>query len=208
MATPSRIILLSPVPRLSLQGLGKTVQALSLVATLEASSTWLDAGGATGVSDRSGRASAAKKQAAADSEGNHSLAPVSLEHFLKCGTHPPAAEEILIVDEDGDDDGDASSLEADTPADAGRPRSKATLVVCPMSLLSQWGDECHVHLDDFSVLLYYGAERNKDPATLCTDYDVIITTYGVVTSEHIAATRGQAAPLFEIMFCKEPQDCS
>ena len=83
----------------------------------------------------------------------------------------------------------------------GLRRSAATLVICPMSLLSQWESECHTHLRDTRVLVYYGSERAKAIDTRFSAYDVIVTTYGVVTSEHFAAQREQAAPLFQVRFC-------
>ena len=54
-------------------------------------------------------------------------------------------------------------------------RAKATLVVCPMSLLTQWKEEAELHTRGLSVLVYYGQDR-KLPAL--SQYDIIITTFG------------------------------
>ncbi|XVE92956.1 hypothetical protein REPUB_Repub01dG0148800 [Reevesia pubescens] len=60
-----------------------------------------------------------------------------------------------------------------------------TLVVCPASVLRQWARE----LDDkvpeeskLSVLIYHGGSRTKDPSELAK-YDVVLTTYSIVTNE-------------------------
>ncbi|XVE66388.1 hypothetical protein DITRI_Ditri08aG0076500 [Diplodiscus trichospermus] len=68
----------------------------------------------------------------------------------------------------------------------GRQRLPAgTLVVCPASILRQWARE----LDDkvakeskLSVLIYHGGSRTKDPSELA-NYDVVLTTYSIVTNE-------------------------
>eukprot|EP00043_Microstomoeca_roanoka_P016428 m.167813 g.167813 ORF g.167813 m.167813 type:complete len:241 (-) comp16458_c0_seq6:1568-2290(-) len=64
----------------------------------------------------------------------------------------------------------------------------ATLIVCPMSLVSQWEEECQVHLSNPRVLLYYGSKRKHNLLEALEDYDVIITTYGVVTAEGFRRT--------------------
>ncbi|KAJ8750025.1 hypothetical protein K2173_013940 [Erythroxylum novogranatense] len=58
------------------------------------------------------------------------------------------------------------------------------LVVCPMTLLSQWKAEIETHAEpgSLSLCLHYGQSRVKD-AKLLAQYDVVITTYGVLTSE-------------------------
>lgn len=65
-----------------------------------------------------------------------------------------------------------------------------TLVVCPMSLLSQWHEQLQLHSGGaLSVIVYYGQGRDKS-ATSLRWHDVVLTTYGTLASEgsaHLAA---------------------
>ncbi|KAK3691977.1 SNF2 family N-terminal domain-containing protein [Podospora appendiculata] len=75
-----------------------------------------------------------------------------------------------------------------------------TLVVAPMSLLSQWQSEAENASKEGTLksMVYYGTEKNTDLTTLCceanaaTAPDLIITSYGVVLSEfnQIASKNG------------------
>ncbi|CAN1193201.1 DNA repair protein RAD5A [Linum perenne] len=58
------------------------------------------------------------------------------------------------------------------------------LIICPMTLLGQWKAEIETHSDPGSLSLYthYGQSRAKD-AKMLAQYDVVITTYGVLASE-------------------------
>jgi len=70
-----------------------------------------------------------------------------------------------------------------------RRRRGGNLVVAPMSMLSQWRDELlrHVAPKHLSVEIFYGGDRTTSIQQL-SGYDVIITTYGVVSSEFIKGT--------------------
>ncbi|XP_050270956.1 helicase-like transcription factor CHR28 isoform X1 [Quercus robur] len=60
-----------------------------------------------------------------------------------------------------------------------------TLVVCPASVLRQWARELDEKVADeakLSVLIYHGGNRTKDPVELAK-YDVVLTTYAIVTNE-------------------------
>lgn len=60
-----------------------------------------------------------------------------------------------------------------------------TLVVCPASVLRQWARELDDKVADeakLSVLIYHGGSRTKDPVELAK-YDVVLTTYAIVTNE-------------------------
>src|SRR4051794_2049292 len=69
------------------------------------------------------------------------------------------------------------------------PAINTTLIVCPMSLLSQWRDEVNnVSANDtLSVEIYYGKKRNWDLKAIRARKvelpDVLVTTYGVLMSE-------------------------
>lgn len=66
-----------------------------------------------------------------------------------------------------------------------------TLVVAPMSLLSQWHSEAEAASKEgtLKAIVYYGADKSADLQTLCSEDNaafapnVIITSYGVVLSE-------------------------
>ncbi|KAI9084982.1 hypothetical protein K1719_032974 [Acacia pycnantha] len=112
--------------------------------------------------------------------------------------------EALNLDEDDDNDkgnvtvgqskkneeiGDikpSKSVRSSSTKVRGRKRPAAgTLVVCPASVLRQWARELEDKVGDeakLSVLFYHGGNRTKDPVELA-DYDVVLTTYSIVTAE-------------------------
>ncbi|XP_075274616.1 helicase-like transcription factor isoform X3 [Opisthocomus hoazin] len=63
---------------------------------------------------------------------------------------------------------------------------RATLIVCPLSVLSNWIDqfEQHIH-QDFSVniYVYYGSDRSKDPSVL-SEQDIVLTTYNILATDY------------------------
>lgn len=63
--------------------------------------------------------------------------------------------------------------------------ARTTLIICPLSVLSNWLDqfEQHVHANKkVKVYLYYGSERNRSRKFLSSQ-DVVITTYNIVSSD-------------------------
>lgn len=81
------------------------------------------------------------------------------------------------------------------PPAAGGPR--ATLVVCPLSVLSNWTNQVneHVQQSDISVYIYHGGDRIKDPNFL-SQMDLVLTTYNVLSSEGCEAK--DSAPLQQV----------
>lgn len=66
-----------------------------------------------------------------------------------------------------------------------RKPAAGTLVVCPASVLRQWARELDEKVTDeakLSVLLYHGSSRTRDAFELA-NYDVVLTTYAIVTNE-------------------------
>uniref|UniRef100_A0A8C1SBB5 Helicase-like transcription factor n=1 Tax=Cyprinus carpio TaxID=7962 RepID=A0A8C1SBB5_CYPCA len=64
--------------------------------------------------------------------------------------------------------------------------ARATLIVCPLSVLSNWLDqfEQHIRADvTLKVYLYYGAERIRS-VNLLSEQDVVLTTYNVLSSDY------------------------
>ncbi|KAJ3514328.1 hypothetical protein NLJ89_g2437 [Agrocybe chaxingu] len=69
--------------------------------------------------------------------------------------------------------------------------SKATLIVVPLSVMSNWEKQIADHCAPGSVstCVYYGANRNTSAADL-QKYDIVITTYQTVTGEHEEGANG------------------
>ncbi|GAA5874648.1 hypothetical protein JCM8547_003947 [Rhodosporidiobolus lusitaniae] len=64
-------------------------------------------------------------------------------------------------------------------------RSKTTLVVCPLALMTQWKKEIEEKSDGrLRVLLHHGSSRTKDARKL-QKYDVVITSYQTCSSEWV-----------------------
>lgn len=72
-------------------------------------------------------------------------------------------------------------------------RSRATLIICPLSTIQNWESQIDEHagkrktLDGttrgLSVYIYHGPSRTNDPIEL-VDYDVVLTTFSTVGSEY------------------------
>lgn len=58
------------------------------------------------------------------------------------------------------------------------------LIVCPMTLVAQWKSEIETHAQPgmLSLYVHYGQSRSKD-ALILSQSDVVITTFGVLSSE-------------------------
>lgn len=80
---------------------------------------------------------------------------------------------------------DSNAKNADDDTTKSTRISKSTLVVAPLALIKQWEAEIHDKVEKthrMSVCVYHGANRAKTAKSLA-DYDVVITTYGTLTSE-------------------------
>ncbi|TPR04780.1 ATPase associated with various cellular activities (AAA) family protein [Aspergillus niger] len=79
--------------------------------------------------------------------------------------------------------------------------SKTTLVVAPLALIKQWESEISDKVENshrMRVLVYHGNARAKGTDKL-EDYDVVITTYGTLTSEHGAKDKNnKKSPIFSV----------
>ncbi|XP_070694517.1 transcription termination factor 2 [Pempheris klunzingeri] len=62
--------------------------------------------------------------------------------------------------------------------------SKGTLIICPASLVHHWKREIerHVKTGRLTVYLYHGPNRERS-ARVLADYDVVVTTYSLVSKE-------------------------
>ncbi|CAK7232086.1 hypothetical protein SBRCBS47491_008148 [Sporothrix bragantina] len=97
------------------------------------------------------------------------------------------------------------NFDAPTPQSLDLTRLKrngrGTLLVCPLSTVTNWEEQIKQHLapDSIKYHIYHGQNRIKDIAKLC-EFDLVITTYGSISSELTARSRGKAGhyPLEEI----------
>ncbi|KAG2497725.1 hypothetical protein HYH03_004461 [Edaphochlamys debaryana] len=67
--------------------------------------------------------------------------------------------------------------------------SRATLVVCAVSLVGQWQAEAAAKTDgSCRIHPYHGPNRIRDPHRLATEFDVVVTTYQTLQSDHGSAS--------------------
>lgn len=78
---------------------------------------------------------------------------------------------------------------------------KATLIVCPMSVLSNWINQLQEHVNpsiSLQIYVYYGTERVRDVNYL-KQYDIIMTTYGTLSCDFRGIqTKEKPSPLHQI----------
>ncbi|EPQ60320.1 hypothetical protein GLOTRDRAFT_112995 [Gloeophyllum trabeum ATCC 11539] len=91
------------------------------------------------------------------------------------------------------------------PAEKDRPMKttvKSTLIVAPTSLLTQWSDELmrSSKPGTLKVIVWHGSNRSDLEAALDSEdnADVVITSYGVLTSEHAKSDKSsKQSPVFQ-----------
>ncbi|KAL3756862.1 hypothetical protein ACHAWU_005124 [Discostella pseudostelligera] len=97
------------------------------------------------------------------------------------------SESVYRNDQCDDDDGESWSGERDSTMAKGRPSLKVeksngtTLVIAPLSLISQWEEELSTKTD-LSHILYYDLNTKRIDGYDFASVDVVITTYGTVQS--------------------------
>jgi SNF2 family DNA or RNA helicase len=62
--------------------------------------------------------------------------------------------------------------------------SKGTLIICPLSTVSNWEEQLQTHLKrgSVSVYVYHGAARCQNPRVL-SKFNVVVTTYNILSME-------------------------
>ena len=74
--------------------------------------------------------------------------------------------------------------------------AKRTLVVCPLCVANQWKDEIEAKTPQLSVALYHGPNRRSlYTPSLLASYDIIVTTYDVLSHENNESPLG---PIFRV----------
>ncbi|GAB1287408.1 Helicase-like transcription factor [Apodemus speciosus] len=78
-----------------------------------------------------------------------------------------------------------SMMEGSKTGDTGE-RTRTTLIICPLSVLSNWIDQFGQHIKSEAPLnfyVYYGPDRIRDSAWL-SKQDIILTTYNILTHDY------------------------
>ncbi|XP_065267489.1 helicase-like transcription factor [Emys orbicularis] len=63
---------------------------------------------------------------------------------------------------------------------------RTTLIICPLSVLSNWIDQFEQHIRPdvhLNIYVYYGPDRSKDPSFL-SKQDIVLTTYNILASDY------------------------
>lgn len=133
------------------------------------------------------------------------IALIQMQRYLqsksKSENMPNPKTEALNLDDDEDNGNNALNksqvpaeskdsnpipeVSTSTHAFSKRRPAGGTLVVCPASVLRQWARELDEKVAEeakLKVLVYHGGNRTKDPVELA-NYDVVVTTYAIVTIE-------------------------
>jgi SNF2 family DNA or RNA helicase len=76
-----------------------------------------------------------------------------------------------------------------------RQNGKTTLLICPLSTITNWEEQIkqHVQTGSLTYHIYHGPNRVKDAGQL-SQFDLVITTYGSVSSELTSRHRGKRGP--------------
>ncbi|KAM6160186.1 helicase-like transcription factor [Erethizon dorsatum] len=80
-------------------------------------------------------------------------------------------------------------------------RPRTTLIICPLSVLSNWIDQFGQHIKSevhLNFYVYYGPDRIRDPALL-SKQDIVLTTYNILTHDY--GTKGDS-PLHSIKWLR------
>ncbi|CAH1245828.1 HLTF [Branchiostoma lanceolatum] len=115
----------------------------------------------------------------------------------------PSMEELKPGKTDSGKEAVSNRTGQEAPTGGGRTEAegpRATLVVCPLSVLSNWIDqfEEHVHPNvDLRIYTYYGPERTRDHAEL-EQQDVVLTTYQMMAMD----AKGKGGPLQKVQWLR------
>ncbi|KAI0795563.1 SNF2 family N-terminal domain-containing protein [Abortiporus biennis] len=63
--------------------------------------------------------------------------------------------------------------------------TQATLVICPVAVVSQWASEVRKMTSGLTVIEHHGPSRTSDPSVLARAH-VVVTSYSIVSSEYAA----------------------
>ena len=186
-------------------GLGKTVMLLSLILKTKENEDAVDDGPTSTkkrVVDSSGhKHERASKRRSAPPQQNDDVVDLSFD-----------IESDSDCKMEDDDDDDESYTDEHTSTTTKRPSLKrtkskgTTLVIAPLSLISQWEEELATKTD-LSHLVYYENTKKATGGDTFSCCDVVVTTYGTIQSEFASLSRtttnsgpmkpGQSQPLLQ-----------
>lgn len=133
------------------------------------------------------------------SEPNPEAFNLDEDESTETTTKPDNSEPVDPLEPDGPRSHHASTSRGGGSQNARPPAG--TLVVCPASVLKQWANELTDKVTEagkLTTLVYHGGARTRNPEDL-TRYDVVITTYTIVTNEvpkqNIKSTNDEEAEL-------------
>eukprot|EP00833_Pecoramyces_ruminatium_P000475 jgi/Orpsp1_1/1174507/evm.model.c7180000050359.1 len=91
--------------------------------------------------------------------------------------------------------------EGETKMEKSYINSKATLIICPLSVVSNWDEQINTHIGEgiLKVYIHHGTHRLKDPEKIA-NYDIVISTYNVLALEYNKEKNNEnyCAPLHKI----------
>ncbi|NXN93706.1 TTF2 factor, partial [Rhinopomastus cyanomelas] len=87
--------------------------------------------------------------------------------------------------------------------------SCSTLIICPASLIHHWKKEVERRVDcgKLRVYLYHGPNRHKH-AELLSEYDAVVTTYSILSTEVHASKEEWEVPAVDHDVASGPSPCS
>ncbi|CAA7036442.1 unnamed protein product [Microthlaspi erraticum] len=165
------------------QGLGKTVSTIALILKQKFESQLNSENSSQQVSE------ILDLDADDESENAKHESNSQVKSELKISSN----SETKVMTAGGSDENGSSDMEkvkdeevsTSTRAFNRKRPAAGTLIVCPASVVRQWARELDEKVSDeckLSVLVYHGGNRTKDPVELAK-YDVVVTTYAIVTNE-------------------------
>lgn len=89
------------------------------------------------------------------------------------------------------------------PTDPGERKvffqSRATLIICPLSVINNWVEQvsAHMDMDQVRIRVQHGSTRLTDPKAL-KDHDVVITTYHQIANEYSGRAYRGISPMSQI----------
>jgi E3 ubiquitin-protein ligase SHPRH len=89
--------------------------------------------------------------------------------------------------------------------DSGLLRSRATLIISPSLIVTQWRDEVLMHTPHLSVFLYEGVHKFRMSIETLADYDIVLTTYEILRQEVYFAKEDPTVSLRNVKKYQSPR---
>lgn len=161
-------------------GLGKTITVISLIATtVREARSFERAKPSESVAEKTGMEGESDDEEELDiGDMAAGLQSMSSKKRKKSNTRPRVTKKLGKRE--------AGRMEAERARRENLvTRSRATLIVCPLTIVSNWEDQLKEHWDRKrppKIYIYHGTSRSDDPRWIA-DHDVVLTTYATLASE-------------------------